>query len=251
MPIEPNVQYIDDLDVNNPPATDPLSQVDDHLKLIKKAVQQSFPNISGAMTATHTVLNGVDARVTSLEGGSATAIKNNAGTPELTSGITVSEVKSLLSINDPAITTNGSTPSLASGISAAEIRDLIGATGILDVYPVGSIYTSVLPTSPATLFGGTWVAFAAGRVLVGVDSTDTDFDQAEETGGAKTHTLTEAEMPSHSHTYDWENTRGSGSNGAGDGASSFYTKTTTTAGGDQAHNNLQPYMVVYMWKRTN
>jgi hypothetical protein len=57
---------------------------------------------------------------------------------------------------------------------------------LLDVYPVGSIYLSVSPTSPATLFGGTWVSFGAGRVLVGLDEKDSEFDTAEETGGAKT-----------------------------------------------------------------
>ena len=98
MPIETNVQYIDDLDPTNPPATDPLSQVDDHLKLIKTAVKQSFPNITGAMTATHTVLNGMDSRVTALESGDATAIKNNAGAPQLTSGITSGEVRDVIGV---------------------------------------------------------------------------------------------------------------------------------------------------------
>jgi hypothetical protein len=255
MPIEPNVQYVDDLNVSNPPATDPLSQVDDHLRLLKTAVKQSFPNITGAMTATHTVLNGVDSRVTALEAGGATAIKNNSGTPELGSGITVSEVKSLLSINEPAITSNGSTPSLSSGISAAEVRSLIGAANILDVYPVGAIYTSVVSTSPASLFGGTWQSFAAGRVLVGINSSDGDFNQSQETGGAKTHTLTVAQMPSHAHGYT--GVQGTGNpDGAGDstyvGNSVSYPRKSELdyEGGGAAHNNLQPYIVVYMWKRT-
>src|SRR3990167_8721768 len=62
------------------------------------------------------------------------------------------------------------------------IADVLAA-----VYPVGALYVSTAATSPATLFGfGTWAAFAAGRVLVGLDATDPDFDVAEETGGAKT-----------------------------------------------------------------
>lgn len=73
-------------------------------------------------------------------------------------------------------------------------------------FPVGYIYISVDPTNPATVLGyGTWAAFAAGRVLVGIDAGQTEFDTVEETGGAKTHTLTTAEMPSHTHTQDAHN----------------------------------------------
>lgn len=69
-----------------------------------------------------------------------------------------------------------------------------------DPFPVGSVFISVVSTNPATLLGyGTWSAIGAGRVLVGLDSGDTDFDVVEETGGAKTHTLTAAEMPAHTH----------------------------------------------------
>ena len=68
-------------------------------------------------------------------------------------------------------------------------------------YPIGSVYINASnATNPASLLGfGTWSAFGAGRTLVGIDSGDTDFDTVEETGGAKTHTLSVAEMPSHTH----------------------------------------------------
>ena len=70
-------------------------------------------------------------------------------------------------------------------------------------YPVGSIYIAVVSTNPATLLGfGTWSAFGTGRTLVGIDTGDVDFDVVEETGGAKTVTLTSAEMPSHTHIQD-------------------------------------------------
>lgn len=142
------------------------------------------------------------------------------------------------------------------------------------VYPVGSIYTSVVSTNPATLLGvGTWVAFGSGRVLVGVDTGDSDFDTVEETGGSKTHALTESQMPKHYHqmrgpnyvTVPQHNT-GTGGNGnygggtpddpaqdygtwsTGGGASSGSESTGT--GNGSAHNNVQPYITVYMWKRT-
>ena len=152
------------------------------------------------------------------------------------------------------------------------------------IYPIGSIYISVDSADPGTLFGGTWEAFGAGRVLVGLDSSDTDFDTAEETGGAKTHTLTVTEMPvhthvqnSHNHTQDSHNhvirsqtaTTGSATSyehGTLDTSSAETEATEVTdgkiatnqaatavnqnAGSGGAHNNLQPYIVVYMFKRT-
>jgi len=120
------------------------------------------------------------------------------------------------------------------------------------VYPVGCIFISTVSTNPNTVFGfGTWAVFGAGKTLVGLDSGDADFDASEETGGAKTHTLTEAEMPSHNHTLSGlpNNVAGIawvGSSGTGENT----TRTTSTTGSDNAHNNLQPYIVTYMFKRT-
>ena len=72
-----------------------------------------------------------------------------------------------------------------------------------EAFPVGSVFIAVVSTDPATLLGyGTWAAFGAGRVLVGFNAADSDFDAAKKTGGAKTHTLTANEMPSHTHVQD-------------------------------------------------
>ena len=127
-------------------------------------------------------------------------------------------------------------------------------------YPVGSIYTSVVATNPATLLGvGTWAAFGAGKVMVGIDSGDTDFDTVEETGGAKTHTLTTAEIPAHNHSASAGGSgTDSGNSNYPNGGAALYDSTSFTwnnitvanTGGGGAHNNLQPYIVVYMWKRT-
>ena len=192
------------------------------------------------------------------------------------------------------------------------------------VYPVGSIYMSTASTSPATLFGGTWVALNEGRVLIGANSSY----PAGSTGGEKTHTLTKNELPAHTHGvtidsagkhkhsgYTGNNgahthTRGtmnikgefdgnvndgnagksgafynigksfSGSDGdTGGGIVGFdasrtgawtgktseavahshsisedgahvHTATVTSVGGGVAMNNMQPYLSVYMWKRT-
>jgi hypothetical protein len=122
------------------------------------------------------------------------------------------------------------------------------------VYPVGSIYLSVVSTNPGTLFGiGTWTAWGSGRVPVGLDSGQTEFDTVEETGGAKTHTLTTGEIPAHTHPYGGTvKVNGGSSSGWSASGASMYNNTDTQAntGGDGAHNNLQPYIVCYMWKRT-
>jgi hypothetical protein len=129
----------------------------------------------------------------------------------------------------------------------------IDGTNVLEkVYPVGSIYINAsVSTNPATLLGfGTWVAFGAGKVIVGLDSGDTDFDTAEETGGAKTHTLSISEIPSHTHSLSTsDNPGGTGEIEVAGGAPTS-TQTTQATGGGEAHNNLQPYIVAYMWKRT-
>jgi len=130
------------------------------------------------------------------------------------------------------------------------------------IYPVGSIYMSVNSTNPKTLFGGTWTQIAQGRTLVGVDTSDTNFNTAEKTGGEKTHTLTVAELPSHRHEklYNQNGTTerkaGYGSTGTHTGTLNQNTNTTFESlntgytGGGQAHNNLQPYFTCYIWKRT-
>ena len=118
------------------------------------------------------------------------------------------------------------------------------------IYPVGSIYINAgVATNPGTLLGfGTWTAFGTGRTIVGVDSSDTDFDTVRETGGSKTHTLTVAELPAHTHTANGQ--AGAGGSGTAGNASSAGTYDTGSTGGGGAHNNLQPYITAYMWRRT-
>jgi hypothetical protein len=153
-----------------------------------------------------------------------------------------------------AATTLTATTVTATGnvnTSGGELQ--IDGTNVLEkVYPVGSIYINATSaTNPATLLGfGTWVAFGAGKVIVGLDSSDTDFDTAEETGGAKTHTLSISEIPSHTHSLSTsDNPGGTGAIEVAGGAPTS-TQTTQATGGGGAHNNLQPYIVAYMWKRT-
>ena len=200
------------------------------------------------------------------------------------------------------------------------------------IYPVGSIYMSVNNVAPSVFLGGTWTAWGAGKVPVGINTSDADFSTVEKTGGAKTHTLTTAQLPGHYHTvgahshglnshthsipalsgkaasngahthqpsnqvnfmttnagsvvddtgsaisgsgynfprietdYSFTKAANTTSNGAHEHTVTTTASTTGAASGStanssafnsgstgsgSAHNNLQPYITCYMWKRT-
>lgn len=130
----------------------------------------------------------------------------------------------------------------------------LGSNYILDnVYPVGSIYMSVNSTNPKNLFGGTWEQIQ-GRFLFGMNSSY----PAGSTGGEITHALTINEMPGHNHTIYYPNAGGPYGNANisyPEGSATNMTwcaemcKTAPTGGG-AAHNNMPPYLSVYIWKRT-
>lgn len=105
--------------------------------------------------------------------------------------------------------------------------------------------------------GGTWEAYGGGRVLVGKSTTGT-FSTIGATGGSEAVSLTVSQIPSHRHTYSsgWDNQ----SDGLFSGQSwegypgthivgSYDSMSTSASGGGSSHNNLQPYIVVYMYKR--
>lgn len=127
------------------------------------------------------------------------------------------------------------------------LSDLLSRISLM-AYPIGSIYISINSTNPSTLFGGTWEQIK-DRFLLACGSTYKNGT----TGGEATHTLTINEMPEHNHT---ENYVGVG--WKQDGASGTYCvssalepyRVTGNTGGSQAHNNMPPYLAVYMWKRT-
>ena len=144
----------------------------------------------------------------------------------------------------------------------------IDGVNIMDIiYPVGSIYETMDSSfNPSKSFGGTWERIK-GKVIVGVDEYDTDFESSRLTGGEKSHKLTINEIPSHdhhfrnnSHTVSW-----------GDQSSNVYFSNTQAVAGrppqnnpsvrqstwtitelsgyDGEHNNLQPYITCYIWQR--
>ena len=155
---------------------------------------------------------------------------------------------------------------------ATDISDAITAattTILAAAYPVGSIYVNATDdTNPATLLGfGTWTAFGTGKVLVGQDTGDASFDVLEETGGSKdaivvshTHTITDS---GHTHQQTLPNSGGGSGNASGysstyKGTDTSYLSTVSattgisvnSTGSSGTNANLQPYVVVKMWKRT-
>lgn len=148
--------------------------------------------------------------------------------------------------------------------TTAFVQDLVGAIKE-SLFPVGAIYTAVVSTNPGTLLGfGTWTAFGAGRVMVGYDASNSLFDTAEETGGSAnaivvshTHTVND---PGHTHSYNRDSLDnldgGPFSRRSGTGADANTTSSATTGitlsteGSSGTNANYQPYITVYMWKRT-
>lgn len=157
-------------------------------------------------------------------------------------------------IDDLAATTDGAsgadqigaTPIISGGASTVQ--------GILDelfarVYPIDSIYMSVSDANPSTLFGGTWVAWGTGRVPVGIDGTQTEFDTVEKTGGHKKmqkHKHVKATVKDSAGAADTNGAYWAGASGSFPITGDIFTGETGT--GDS--ENLQPYITCYMWKRT-
>jgi hypothetical protein len=262
-------RFLNSLDENNPASTDALSQADEHLKYIKGILLNSFPSVTGAITGTHTAINAKVAEPVS-------AITSDGSAPSLNTaaGVTAANLKTLLGVDGVAITTatdSGGevTPVLATGITALEIWNLVKASALNSIYPIGAIYTAITSGSPETVFGGTWQSFGQGRVLVGHDdaaSPDSDFVASSTdgssvlVGGVKTYS-TNVTVPRDGWGNEQDGSQlaeptPAGHLITGDGTSDNQNfNNLAIASGDRTFttatfSSLQPYVVVYMWKRT-
>ena len=261
MPIE-SATYISQLDPLNPTANDSAGQGDDQTRLIKSVLQASFPNISGAMTATHTVLNGLDARVTTAQG-AAEAAQSDAD--DAAAAVTTLA-------NGRVTSAEGAITTLQGTINTAQRNAIVDA-----MYPVGAVILSFINTNPGGagwLNRGTWTQIAQGRFLAGVgQGTDSESVQktlvAGNNAGKYEHVLTTGEMPAHGHSIEYssnvQSTARSSTTGAfllSDAAlapSATLTANTGTpaegdpvggTGGGEAHENTPPSFGVYVWQRT-
>jgi len=179
-------------------------------------------------------------------------------------------IASKADINSASLTGTPTAPTASAGTNTTQLATTAFVTAALGaIYPVGSIYINATSASnPSTLLGfGTWTAFGAGRVLVGLDASDAMFDTAEETGGSKdaivvshTHTATVVD-PGHAHSYN-QPVQSNAANPPGASGSQASATTTGTAvtgisvtnastGSSGTNANVQPYITVRMWKRTD
>lgn len=178
-------------------------------------------------------------------------------------------ITSKADISGPTFLGTPYAPTASAGTSTNQIATTaFCTTAIQALYPVGSVYINATSsTNPGTLLGfGTWTAFGAGRVMVGFNASDPLFDAAEETGGSKdaivvshTHTATVTD-PGHSHTISYQSTAagpaygssisGLSAGSATNSATTGITVSNSTEGSSGTNANLQPYITVYMWKRT-
>ena len=181
-----------------------------------------------------------------------------------------SAVASKADINSPSFTGTPTATTASTGTNTTQLATTAFVTAALSaIYPVGSVYiNAAVSTNPATLLGfGTWTAFGAGKVIVGLDAADALFDTLEETGGSKdavvsshTHTATSTDA-GHAHTtqgyfipsYPNGFAASGGAGQVGSGTNTGYASITTTvdsAGVSATNANVQPFIVVKMWKRT-
>ena len=226
---------------------------------------------------------GVAPQSATYESASGTAMLHDNGT-QIATGQTTRKMLLLGNEPRPKYTTNEESAANIKEVALLEditpLSDIVSSVGKA-LYPVGAIYMSTANVNPSTFITGTtWVAWGSGRVPVGVDTSDTSFDTVEKTGGEKTHTLTENEMPAHKHTGTESTLLGNTKPQLGASATvaketiiADFTRTTEevvtyenaattpanntltvdhgiTAGGGQPHSILQPYITCYMWKRT-
>jgi hypothetical protein len=213
----------------------------------------------------------VGTAVTNERTATATLTNKTLTNPTVTTG----------SFSSPAMTGTPTAPTASTGTNTTQVATTAFVqTALQAVYPVGSIYINAgVTTNPATLLGfGTWTAFGAGRVMVGLNGSDTLFDSLEETGGSKdatvishTHTFsgTTSGVGDHQHNsgeadefpyYSSTGVGATGATGARSGVLSLtgpagahdhtYSGTTASTGSSGTNANLQPYITVAMWKRT-
>jgi hypothetical protein len=260
----------------------------------------SLVDLSGTQTLTNKSIDSDNNTITNIVNAdikSSAAIAFSKMADLTVSRALVSDSSGDVSVSAVTSTEIGYLDGVSSAIQTQIDTKTTLAAALAAVYPVGSIYINATSsTNPATLLGfGTWSAFGAGRVMVGIDSSDSDFDGAQETGGAKTVTLSTSNLPSHTHTFsgttgsttpsmtatdsghshgitlkgnvpavttspasssDTNTTTGTTATAqanvtiSGGAHTHTFSGTTASTGSGSAVSIVQPYITVYMWRRT-
>lgn len=275
MPLD-NSNYISEMNINNPVGNvDTVSMTDDFFREMKKTIKQSFPNINKQTTITSDELNNLKAYM--VRSGSSWNVQNSvilgvAASDDATAVNPRSyndnryaiRSNNLADIPDKSAAMNNLIGGLPVGSQGwAVLRNMVANM----LYQVGCLYFDTSgATNPRDRFGvGTWVQFAQGRTLVGVGSTGDDRGEGRgfglgQTGGEFAHVLSWNEMPAHSHQIivddqtpaPWGTNNSQAARYDADSDDDHWAKNinTSSAGSNWAHNNMQPYIAVYIWQRT-
>jgi len=244
------------------------------LKIVKGTeIDTEFNNIATAISTkadlASPTLTGTPAAPTATAGTNTTQLATTAFVTTAVANASSTASSTYAPLASPAMTGTPTAPTASPGTSTTQVAttafvSTAVSNALAVAYPVGSIYLNATnSTNPATLLGfGTWVAFGAGKMMVGFDSGDSLFNSAEKTGGSKdaivvshTHSITD---PGHSHGVGVSTTvSAAGGVYAMPATSTDRVSTTNTTGisvnstGSSGTNaNLPPYITVYMWKRT-
>lgn len=284
--------FVSELNTSWPLSGDLIKEGDDHIRRIKTTLTNTFASFNKKLTISADTMNLLDAN-----------LKFDNDSVSCNKTFLMNGTAKTFNFNKDGVDTN---KNVVTGVplpraGAAGLDDAISRKyleqggGMIASWPVGSIFITISPANPATVFKfGTWEAFAQGRTLVGMgvgnDGKDSiNFNTVMATGGEYYHTLTQNEMPNHSHPHTIGGTTTSGGEHwhefmGDDGLAAFNRKlrginydakshggdggiyaTTTNGshshvlqitggisgtGGSQKHNVQQPYITVYMFRRT-
>ena len=181
MPLE-SASFINELVSANPPGSDPTAEGDDQIRLIKSALQGTFPNFTGALTATNAVLNAIDGRATTLE---TEAIRENGSNP-----FTGNQSMGSNQLTNVA---NGTTNDAAVNLGQLNAVAAQATAALQAQYPVGALLMNTTGANPNSYLGfGTWQSFGEGRVLIGSGGGQV----LGSTGGSNTQSVP---LPAHTH----------------------------------------------------
>lgn len=267
MPLD-NSNYISDMNLNNPVGNiDTVSMTDDFFREIKKTIKQSFPNINKQTTITSDELNNLKSYM--VRSGSTWDVKNstiinviasdnnNAVQPRSYNDnrymMRSRNLTDLTDVNGAVNHLMANLPSGGSGYNSMRVH-VINMT-----YPVGTVYMNYSrDNNPRDFFGtGTWAAYAQARAIVGAGYTSDTRGEGRTigrgaSGGEFQHVLNIHEIPSHTHGVPLKGSNRSGHNAITSSADNGQPTVIQShgAGGNGAHNNMQPYIAVAIWVRT-